>query len=115
MGHALLIVLPGQGAGPPEVACRSRRLVVSAAEQEREAGAEAARRGVRCGNLYTARSQDSELPRGGVRSARFPSSPCLGAPSRFPSGILTRWVPSVERGRAVNLDDPSADFAPLGF
>lgn len=38
-GHALPIVLPGQGAGPPEVVARSQRLVVSAADREGEAGA----------------------------------------------------------------------------
>lgn len=51
VGHALQIVLPGQGAGPPEVAARNRRLVVSAADKEGEAGAQAARLGVRCSNL----------------------------------------------------------------
>lgn len=37
--HALRVVLPGRGAGPPEVAGRSPRLVVSAADREGEAGA----------------------------------------------------------------------------
>lgn len=63
---------------------------------------------MRCGNLCTAGSRDCELPSRGARSTRFQSSPCRGAPSRFPSGILTRWVQSVERGRAANLDDPSS-------
>lgn len=38
VGHALLVVLPGQGAGPPEVAGRGLKLVVSAADSRGEAG-----------------------------------------------------------------------------
>lgn len=114
VGHTLPVVLPGQGAGPPEVAGRGLKLVVSAADRKGEGGSPAAPLGVRC-SLCKAGSRDYGLRSGRVRSACFQSSPCRGAPSRFPSGILTRWVPSVERGRAMNLDNPSADFAPLGF
>lgn len=115
VGHALLVVLPGQGAGPPEVAGRGLKLVVSASDGKGEGGSQAAPLGVRFSNLCKAGSRDYGLRSGAVRSACLQSSPCRGAPSRFPSGILTRWVPSVERGKAMNLDDPSADFAPLGF
>lgn len=80
-----------------------------------EGASQAAPLGVRCGNLCNTGSPDYQLPSRRVRSSCFQSSPCRGVPSRFPSGILTRWVPSVERGRAVNLDDPSTDFAPLGI